>query len=52
MLETQWQPFARDKLAALTLTEAVRENIQVLAEVHAVEQQVLTNLEAVLKGTR
>ncbi len=52
MLETQWQPFARDKLAALTLTEAVRENIQVLAEVHAVEQQVLTNLEAVLKGIR
>ncbi len=45
MLDTQWQPFARGKLAAMTAKEAIEENLQVLAEVHAVEQQVLTNLE-------
>jgi len=47
MLETQWQPFGRGKLAALTTKEAVAENLQVLAEVQAVEQQVLINLEEV-----
>jgi len=47
MLETQWQPFARGKMAALTTKEAVQENLQVLAEVQAVEQQVVTNLEEV-----
>jgi len=47
MLETQWQPFGRGKLAALTTKEAVQENLQVLAEVQAVEQQVVTNLEEV-----
>ncbi len=47
MLETQWQPFGRGKLAALTTKQAVAENLQVLAEVHAVEQQVVTNLEEI-----
>ena len=51
MLETQWQPFGRGKLAALTTNEAVQENLQVLAEVQAVEQQMLINLEEVT-GTR
>ncbi len=47
MLETQWQPFGRGKLAALTTKQAVQENLQVLAEVQAVEQQVVNNLEKV-----
>ena len=47
MLATQWQPFGRGKLAALTTKQAVRENLQVLAEVQAVEQQMLINLEEV-----
>jgi len=47
MLETQWQPFGRGKLAALTTKEAVQENLQVLAEVQAVEQQMLINLEEI-----
>jgi len=47
MLETQWQPFGRGNLAALTAQQAVQENLQVLAEVQAVEQQVLSNLEEV-----
>jgi len=47
MLETQWQPFGRGKLAGLTTKQAVQENLQVLAEVQAVEQQMLINLEEV-----
>ncbi len=47
MLETQWQPFGRGKLAALSTKQAVQENLQVLAEVQAVEQQMLINLEEV-----
>ncbi len=47
MLETQWQPFGRGKLAALTTKQAVQENLQVLAEVQAVEQQMLINLEEI-----
>ncbi len=47
MLETQWQPFGRGKLAALTTKQAVHENLQILAEVHAVEQQMLINLEEI-----
>jgi len=51
MLETQWQPFGRGKLATLTTKQAVAENLQVLAEVQAVEQQVVANLEEI-SGTR
>ena len=51
MLETQWQPFGRGKLAGLTTKQAVAENLQVLAEVQAVEQQVVANLEEI-SGTR
>ncbi len=51
MLESQWQPFAEGEPGGLPTKEAVQEDIQVLAEVHAVEQQVLTNLNRILQGT-